>query len=383
MTMERVAIVGIGLHAFGRTPGRSGLEQGVFAAREALKDANLQWRDVGVAFGGSRESGNASSAAEQLGLTGLPFINVYTGCATGGSAMFLAANAVRAGVARYAMALGFDKHERGAFAPDPARNGVPEWIAETGLMVTTQFFSLKLQRYMHEFGISEDSLVRVAEKAFRNGALTPTAWRRNPISYDEIANSVMVSDPLRKYMFCSPSEGGAAIILTSEAEARRMAITPVFLDASVVCTRRYGTFEVYNTCAPAQSAPTVTQDAARKAFDAAGIGAEDIDVLQLQDSEVGAEIMHMAENGFCEHGEQEQLICAGETRIDGKLPINTDGGCLANGEPIGASGLRQVHEVCLQLRGHAGARQVPGNPKTGYTQVYGAPGLAGVNILSI
>jgi acetyl-CoA acetyltransferase len=105
-------------------------------------------------------------------------------------------------------------------------------------------------------------------------------------------------------------------------------------------------------------------------------------VAQLQDTEVGAEIMHMAENGFCAHGEQEQWLAEGATNINGRLPVNTDGGCLANGEPVGASGLRQVHEICMQLRGDAGERQVAGGPQVGYTHVYGAPGISGVNILT-
>jgi len=104
-------------------------------------------------------------------------------------------------------------------------------------------------------------------------------------------------------------------------------------------------------------------------------------VIQIQDTDSGSEVIHMAENGFCEHGEQERLLERGETDIGGRLPINTDGGCMANGEPIGASGLRQVIEICTQLRGQAGARQVPGAPKLGYTHVYGAPGVSAVTIL--
>ena len=114
----------------------------------------------------------------------------------------------------------------------------------------------------------------------------------------------------------------------------------------------------------------------------AGIGPDEIDLAQLQDTESGAEVMHMAENGFCEHGQQESMIQNGETEIDGRFPVNTDGGCLANGEPIGASGLRQVYENVLQLRGDAGERQVPNDPQTAYTHVYGAPGISGVTILS-
>ncbi|HKA93154.1 MAG TPA: thiolase family protein, partial [Acidimicrobiia bacterium] len=106
------------------------------------------------------------------------------------------------------------------------------------------------------------------------------------------------------------------------------------------------------------------------------------DVVQLQDTDAGAEVIHLAENGFCADGEQEALVSDGAFEIDGRLPVNTDGGLIANGEPIGASGLRQVHEVVLQLRGEAGERQVPGDPKVGYTQLYGAPGTSGVSILS-
>jgi acetyl-CoA acetyltransferase len=107
-----------------------------------------------------------------------------------------------------------------------------------------------------------------------------------------------------------------------------------------------------------------------------------VDIAQLEDTESGAEIMHLAETGLCRDGEQEALIQSGATRIDGRLPINTDGGCLACGEPIGASGLRQVHEVALQLRGDAGDRQVPGPARVGFTQVYGAPGVSACTVLS-
>ena len=126
-----------------------------------------------------------------------------------------------------------------------------------------------------------------------------------------------------------------------------------------------------------------TEAEIRAAFEKAGIGPEDVGVIQLQDTDAGAEVIHLAENGFCADGDQEALVADGALEIAGRLPVNTDGGLIANGEPIGASGLRQVHEVVLQLRGQAGDRQVPGGPKVGYTQLYGAPGVAGVSILSL
>ncbi len=379
--MTDVAIIGAGIHRFGRTDGVSGLQQGVIAARAALADAGVEWPDIRIAFGGSAAAGNADTMVAELGLTGLPFLNVANGCATGGSALYSAANAIRAGEADLALVVGFDKHPRGSFNPEPADWGLPEWYGETGMMLTTQFFALKLRRYMESFGITPVTLGRVAEKAFANGALAPHAWRREPVDLETIMNSQMVNDPLTKFMFCSPSEGAVALVLASAAKARELGATPVWVRAAVVRTRPPGSFEVFSPSLDLARGPSPTVLASRAAFEVAGLGPEDVDVAQLQDTESGAEIMHMAENGFCADGEQEAWLAEGRTRIGGRLPVNTDGGCLACGEPIGASGLRQVYENVMQLRGAAGARQVEG-ARIGYSHVYGAPGLSAVTILA-
>ena len=128
--------------------------------------------------------------------------------------------------------------------------------------------------------------------------------------------------------------------------------------------------------------PGTTAQAAHAAYELAGIGPEDVDVAQLQDTDSGSELIHMAETGLCKDGEQEALLADGATKIGGRLPVNTDGGLLANGEPVGASGLRQVYELVQQLRGTAGDRQVPNDPRVGLAQLYGAPGTAAVAILS-
>ena len=379
---DDVAIVGIGMHEFGRADGVEGVDQGVVAVRRALADAGVQWSDIEFAFGGSQAAGSADTMVSKLGLTGLQFINVANGCATGGSALFSAVNSIQAGMFDIGMAVGFDKHERGAFRVDLKANGLEEWYGESGLALTTQFFGMKLNRYMHDYGITEPTLAKVAAKAFRNGALNPMAWRRKPLTEDEISRSAMLSYPLTQYMFCSPGEGGVALILCRADRARQYTDTPIYLKAAVVRSRKFGSFEVMAPHLAPERADGPTVDASKAAFELAGVGPDDIDVAQLQDTEVGAEIMHMAENGFCEHGEQEQMIAAGETEIGGRFPVNTDGGCLANGEPVGASGLRQVYENVLQLRGDAGQRQVPGEPKVAYTHVYGAPGISGVTILN-
>jgi len=377
-----VAIVGIGIHPFGRHPGVSGRAQGAFAARQALADAGIGWADVQCAFGGSLAAGGPDTLVSDLGLTGLPFINVHNGCATGGSALAMADRAIRSGDHDLVLAVGFDKHPRGAFNADPEASGLGRWYGETGLMLTTQFFAMKIQRYMHEYGITASTLAKVAAKAFRNGARNPSAWRRQALTEQEIAASPMLSHPLTQYMFCSPGEGGVALVLCRSDRARRYTDRPVYLSAVSFRTRRFGSFEVFSPWLSPERAEGPTVDAARAAFEAAGLGPKDVDVAQLQDTESGAELMHLAETGLCQHGEQEKLIASGATEIGGRLPVNTDGGCLANGEPIGASGLRQVHEVVLQLRGEAGERQVPGRPRVGFTHVYGAPGVSACAVLS-
>jgi acetyl-CoA acetyltransferase len=380
--MTEVAIVGVGIHPFGRHDGVSGRQQGAIAARAALADAGIGWADAQFAFGGSSAAGNADALVADLGLTGIEFVNVSNGCATGGSALAMADRAIRSGAYDVGLAIGFDKHPPGAFNADPADYGLGHWYGEAGLMLTTQFFAMKIQRYLHDHDMDPAVLSMIAAKAFRNGALNPNAWRRTPLSVDEIASSAMVSDPLTKYMFCSPAEGAVALVLCRADLADRFVARPIRLRSCVMRSRRYGTFEVFSPSLAPGRTEGPTTDAARAAFEQAGIGPDDVDVAQIQDTESGAELMHMAETGLCAHGDQFDLISTGQTEIGGRLPINTDGGCLANGEPIGASGLRQVHENVLQLRGTAGAHQVPGEPKIAFTHVYGAPGISACTVLS-
>jgi len=378
--MTSVHIVGSGIHPFGRHDDKTGLDQGVFAVREALADAGLDWTDMQFGFGGSSAAGNADAVLPRLGLTGVQFVNVANGCATGGSALLSGYWAIKSGEFDIGLVVGFDKHPRGAFNAEPSEWGLPEWYGETGLMLTTQFFGNKITRYMGLHGITPMTLARVAEKAFDNGALTPHAWRRQPVDAETILNAQMISDPLTKFMFCSPAEGGAALILASDRKMRELGLAGPKIRGAAVRTRMEGSFEVFAPSLDVQRGPSPTEIASKAAYEMAGLGPTDMDVVQIQDTECGAEIMHMSENGFCRDGEQEQLIADGVTRRDGPMPVNTDGGCLACGEPIGASGLRQVYENVQQLRGRAEGRQVEA-ARLGYSQVYGAPGLSGVVIL--
>jgi len=376
-----VAIIGVGLHPFGRYPGKSALEMGEDAVIEALSDAGVEWPAVQVLYGGSMDVKNPEAITALLGMTGIPARAVFTGCATGGTTLAMAANAIRLGEADVALAVGLDKHGRGAFSDHPSVSGLPDWYGEAGLFLTTHFFGMKINRYMHDFGITPMTLARAAAKAFRNGAANPNAWRRKPLTEEQILESQYLNYPLTQYMYCGPDEGAAAAVVCRADLAHRYTDKPIYLRASQLFSRREGALEVLTPSLQLDGAPSPTVFASKAAYEQAGIGPDDVDVAQLQDTDAGSEVIHMAENGFCEDGEQEKLLAEGATEIGGRIPVNTDGGLLANGEPVGASGLRQVYELVNQLRGRCGDRQVA-NARVGYAQLYGAPGTAAVTILS-
>ncbi|HEY7054740.1 MAG TPA: thiolase family protein [Mycobacterium sp.] len=376
-----VAIIGVGLHPFGRFD-KTAMEMGADAIQAALTDAGVDWKDIQFGFGGSHEVSNPDAVTRLVGLTGITFTNVFNACATAASAIQQTADTIRLGKYDIGIAIGLDKHPRGAFTDDPAKLALPQWYAENGQFVTTKFFGMKANHYLNKHGISQETLAKVAAKNFRNGALNPNAFRRKPIPEEDILNSTMLNYPLTQYMFCAPDEGAAAVVMCRADIAHRYTSKPVYLRAVEVRTRTYGAYEVNTTFAPVDEVPAPTVYAARAAFEKAAIAPADVDVIQLQDTDAGAEIIHMAECGFCEHGEQEKLLADGATEIHGAMPVNTDGGLIANGEPIGASGLRQIHELVRQLRGEAGDRQVAGEPRVGFAQLYGAPGTAAATIVT-
>lgn len=370
-----VAIIGVGLHPFGRFD-KTAMQMGAEAIQSALTDAGVEWKDIQFGFGGSHEVSNPDAVTRLVGLTGITFTNVFNACATAASAIQQTADTIRLGKYDIGIAIGLDKHPRGAFTDDPAKLALPQWYAQNGQFVTTKFFGMKANKYLHDHNISQETLARVANKNFRNGALNPNAFRRKEISVEEILNSNVLNYPLTQYMFCAPDEGAAAVIMCRADIAHRYTDKPVYVRACEIRTRTFGAYEVHATFAPLDEDVSPTVYASEAAY-------EDVDVAQLQDTDAGNEVIHMAETGLCADGEQEKLLADGATEIHGSMPVNTDGGLIANGEPIGASGLRQMHELVRQLRGEAGERQVPGNPRVGLAQVYGAPGTASATILSL
>lgn len=380
MTANEVSIVGLGIHPFGRHEGVSALDMGAAAVVRALADAHVRWADIDLAVGGSNTA-KPDSLVGRLGLTGLSFTSVRNGCATGGVALSTAANALRAGQGDLAVVVGFDKHERGAFSSDAASYGLGDWYPRTGLMVTAQYFAMRTMRYMHDHDIGVVDLARVASRASRGGAANPTAWRRRELTVDDILKAPMVCDPLTNMMICQPNEGAVALVLARGDRAGDLCERPVRVSGLAMRTRSPGSFEVYAPWLSPVRGGSPSAAAAEAAMKLAGIRAADIDIAQVQDTDAGSELIGLAETGLCADGDQRQLMADGCTEATGRLPVNTDGGCLANGEPIGASGLRQIHEVALQLQGRAPGLRPAANPRVGFTHVYGAPGVSACAVL--
>ena len=204
----------------------------------------------------------------------------------------------------------------------------PSWYGELGQFITTKFFGMKINKYMHDHGISHETLAKVAAKNYRNGSRNENVFRRKPLSEEEILASPYLNYPLTQYMFCSPDEGAAAVVLCKAENAHRYTNTPIYLRASTVRTRRLGVFEVHSPWLPMEETVGPTVDVSRAAYETVGIGPSDVDVIQLQDTDAGAEVIHLAENGFCADGEQERLVADGVLEIGGSLPVNTDGGLI-------------------------------------------------------
>jgi len=354
-----VAIIGVGLHPFGRFE-KTAMEMGAEAIQFALTDAGVEWKDIQFGFGGSHEVSNPDAVTRLVGLTGITFTNVFNACATAASAIQQTADTIRLGKYEIGIAIGLDKHPKGAFTDDPAKLALPQWYAQNGQFVTTKFFGMKANKYLHDHNISQATLAKVAAKNFRNGAINPNAFRRKPISEDEILNSAVLNYPLTQYMFCAPDEGAAAVIMCRGDIAHKFTDKPVYVRATEIRTRRYGAYEVHATFAAMDEDVSPTVYAAKAAYEAAGIGPEDVDVIELHDCFSTNELLSYEALGLCKEGSAADLVLGGAVTYGGSVVVNPSGGLISKGHPLGATGLAQCAELNWQLRGQAAARQVEG-----------------------
>ena len=377
--MREVCIIGVGIHRFGRFPDKTFVDLGAKATLDALKDARIGWEKIEAAYCGSvyNGSGAGSNMLAEVGLSGIPIMGVEAACAAGGVALKMGYQAIAHGEYDTVLAVGFEKMPRG-FIVSPR---FQEWERQMGLGVNPIWMALAAQRHMAEYGTTVDQLVKVSVKSHQNGALNPNAMYQKALSYDEILRSPMVCDPLHLLMLCAPNEGAAAAVLCSKDKASQYTNKPVTIAA---CELRSGLHISDRNLgvhyAGRVKKPTVIEQVSRAAYEAAGIGPQDLSLVELQDTDVASEIIYAEELGLCKEGEGGRLIDEGATEISGRIPVNVSGGLLSKGEPVGASELGQIHEIVLQLRGEAGPRQVKG-AKTGLSHVYGGGGYSCVAIL--
>ncbi len=376
--MSGVVVTGVGIHPFGRFPAKTLTDIGAEAVRAAVAESGVGPTGLEAAFCGTAYGGVASGhkVLGRLSMTGMPIIDVEAGCASGAAALMLAAASIRSGQYETVLAFGIEKMPKGIIRSsffDP-------WQEAAGLTSTPAYFALRAQRLMLASGVTEDDLAAVVVKNRRHGSANPDAMFRSEVTDEDVLASRMVCTPLRLWMLCSPNEGAAAVVLRRSGRGR----SGIRLRASVVLSHLPG--PVLSESTPLSglcddTIPSPTSRAASAAYDQAGIGPGDLDLVECQDTDAARELLSCEELGLCDPGGSAALIRDGSTALGGRLPVNASGGLLSKGEPLGASALGQVVEVVRQLRGEAGGRQVAG-AGVGLAHTIGRGANASVVVLS-
>jgi acetyl-CoA acetyltransferase len=374
--MRAVYVLGVGAHPWGKFPDKPQRQLAAEALAAALKDAGRDWRDLrGLVAASSRFEGgmgwglHANELLQSVAETGVPAINVGGGCAAGGIAVHTAAAMVASGECDVIAAFGAERMPKG-FIPRPP--GAPNDVSDTDYLrwvavgaTNPAYWALEARRRMHEHGTSAETFAQATVLMRGNAAANPLARYRASCSVEDVLNSPVVSDPLHLFEICAVSDGAAAVILGTEEQARRSGGPLVRVAGSAVATGQFGD--------PAVRIPTVAVSAGdsvphtsevvgavRKALESAGLGHEDVDVLEMADNSAWHVLAWPEHLGYLEPGQSDWMINNDEFGIEGKFPVNPSGGFLSFGEATTAQGVLQVCELVWQLRRQATGRQVPG-----------------------
>ena len=381
MKEREIVIIGCGMHKFGRFPEESYMEIGREAIKMALQDAGIDWKEIQAAYCSTMYLPATSGARimRPLGATGIPICDVEAACASGGVAIRQAMSDLESGEHDIALVLGVEKMPRGFMDPLMLYE---RWQVEMGMSTNPSYWAMRARRHMHEYGTTELHIAKVADKNHRNSVNNPYAMYQKAFTLDEILDSPLVCDPIRLLEICAPNEGAAAVILCTKEKARQFSRKPLTIAACVHTITLYSAdFRVpLDSMSATISNPGPTEETSKKAYKVAGIGPEDINLFEVQDTDAFCEIEIYEQLGLCPVGDAGRLIDEGVTDIGGKSPVNVSGGLISKGEPIGASHLGQVVEIVWQLRNEAGKRQVQG-ARVGLAHVLGAGGNCAVTIL--
>lgn len=377
---KEIAILGAGMHPWGKW-GKNFVEYGVKAAQDALRDANLEWKDIQLVSGANTlrcgYPGNISGAtfAGALGWSGTRVSSVYAACASGAVALNTARAQILSGMCDVALVIGADAAPRGFFAPVGGdRPDDPDWLRFRLLGATNPtYFAFYARRRMELYGATESDFAKVKVKNARHGQSNPNARYKKTFTEEEVLNSPMVSDPLRLFEICATSDGAAALVVSSMEFARRHTTAPVRVAAVSTMTPQYPNTVIEmphfatdsGHSSPLPESP-FRDSIAKAAYEEAGLSPGDMHLAEAYDLSSALELDWYENLGLCPAGDAEKLLSDGVTTLGGRLPVNPSGGLACFGEAVPAQAIAQVCELTWQLRGEATGRQVE-DAKAGIT----------------
>jgi len=368
---RRVNVIGVGMTRFAK-PGSSPeyYEMAREAGTKALQDAGIPYGEVEQAYAGYvyGDSTCGQRAVYELGLTGIPVVNVNNNCSTGSSALYLARQAIEGGLAECVLAIGFEKMEKGALGAK-FNDREPPMGRHAQVMVDVQGFNQAPpaaqmfggagREYRWQYGTKKETFAQISVKARKHASNNPYALFGQVLSLEEILASEDVFDPLTRFQCCPPTCGAGAAILCSDEFAQKHGIrNPVYIAAQSMTTDYASSFDESSMIK--MVGYDMTKQAAQQVYEAAGIGPEDVDVIELHDCFTANELLTYEGLGLCPEGGAEKFIWDGDNTYGGKYVTNPSGGLLSKGHPLGATGLAQCTELVWQLRGTADRRQVEG-----------------------
>jgi acetyl-CoA acetyltransferase len=377
--MSDVYVVGVEMTKFQKAGStRSVSELGARAALMALDDAGLKIQQMEALYCGNLYQANAmvgQRILQEIGQTGIPVVNCSNACATGATAFREAWMAIKAGVYDLAIAVGVEVMGKGLLG-----GGGGSGIPKEGLLGSATMpavFAEAGMEHARKYGTTFEQFAKVSVKNHHHSTMNPKAMYQIETPLEMVMNAEMIAYPNTKLMCSVNVDGGASAVLASERKAKELGLMrrAVKVRASAMTSDPWQERDLVmpdvNTC---------TRMAARKAYEMAGIGPEDIGLVELHDCFATAELLHYENLGLCKDGEAGRMIDTGAVALGGKVPVNVSGGLLSKGHPLGATGIANIYEVSTHLRGEAGARQVP-NARFGMTHVIGLGSACAVHIL--
>ena len=376
--MSDVYILGVDMIKFGRFPDRTVPSLGAEAALLALDDAGLTIKDMEALYCGNlgQSSGMVGQRIlQEIGQTGMPVVNCANACATGATAFREAWTSIKAGLYDVVLAVGVEQMGKGLLGGTGAGKGIPkEGLLGSGTMPAV--FAEAGMEHARKYGTTFEQFAKISVKNHHHSTMNPKAMYQIETPLEEVMNAEMISYPNSKLMCSVNVDGSAAAVLVSEKKAKELGMERVVkVKASILSSDPYQERDLVmpdvNTC---------TRKAAKEAYEMAGVGPEDIDLVELHDCFATAEMLHYENLGLCKDGDAGRMIDEGEVALGGRVPVNVSGGLLSKGHPLGATGIANIYEVSTHLRGEAGERQVEG-AKLGLTHVIGLGSACGIHIL--